>query len=152
MIYNFDFAPAKNFVEKNHPGRGVLAQPARGQSESQRERNCVQRHPSSRPSPQVEGETSAVSLKKRAAGLVGWSVENTKTCQGGPFSWGEKARMRAVIKPLFASPESEPHFVPSLLCCLKIPPSVAAAMLGWNFRGRPANSARAIVRLSFGHR
>ena len=105
MGYNFEFAPVKYYVEKNHTGCCcVPAHPARGQPESKRERSLFQRPPSSRPSPQGEGEPFAASVEKPAAGLVGRSIENAKTCQGGSFSPGEKAKMRAVVKPLFSSP------------------------------------------------
>ena len=55
-----------------------------------------QRPPSSRPSPQGEGESSAAFLKIRATGFVGRPSEKPKTRKRRSFSPGEKARMRAV--------------------------------------------------------
>jgi hypothetical protein len=52
-------------------------------------------------SPQGEGESSAAFLKIRATGLAGHASAKPETCQRHSFSPGEKARMRAVVKPLF---------------------------------------------------
>jgi hypothetical protein len=56
------------------------------------------RPPSSRPSPQGEGEFFPAPLENPATGFAGRASAKSRTCDCNSFSPGEKARMRAVVK------------------------------------------------------
>src|SRR5688572_12266879 len=55
------------------------------------------RPPSSRPSPQGEGESFAARLKCRRTELTGWVFAKPESRNGCSFSPGEKVRMRASV-------------------------------------------------------
>jgi hypothetical protein len=103
-FHNFDFAPGKDFVQKNHTGGDCVrpcSEPGTNQDPSRGGRNLFQRPSSPRPSPPGEGESFAVFLKIRATEFAGRLSAKSETCDCYSFSPGEKVRLRAVVKHHF---------------------------------------------------
>jgi len=107
-FHNFDFAPVNNFVQKKSPGCGCVQAQLIRQIRIPPGKKLVSTSALTPALSSRRGRTIRRLIEKTCDRICRTAIRKTKRAQSLFLLLGEKVRMRAVVKPLFTSPEPKP--------------------------------------------